>query len=247
MYLKRAINLLQQVKYRYLLSKTIFRIEKGASSKFGKNIHLSNSKILITKGSTLVIGDNVRISDTNIFVHGNFIIGNNSILEKGYQQNKTKIYIEGTMSIKNNCRLRCNIRVRFKGNLNIGKYTNINEETEIRVDDSVYIGNYNQISYKCIIWDTNTHNIYEDDKRRKLSEKYYPNLGYEYEKPKTKPISIGDDCWIGQEVAILKGVKVNNSSIIGFRTTLSNCEIGPGKIVVSKNDNLIIDRQENAK
>ena len=148
-------------------------------------------------------------------------------------------------SIENNSRLRCNIRVRFKGVLHIGRYTNINEETEIRVDDSVKIGNYNQISYKCVIWDTNTHNIYKDDKRRKLSEKHFPNLGYEYEKPKTKPISIGDDCWIGQEVAILKGVKVNNSSIIGFRTTLTNCEVGPHKIVVTKNDNLIINRQKN--
>ena len=244
MLLKRLLNFIIQIKCRYLFTNSIVRIEKKGTYKIGCKVCISNSRIFVSQDSVLEIEDNVIIKNTNLYIKGKVFIGENSMIERGYQSINTIIRVEGNMLLANNSRLRCNIRIRFGGNLQIGCYTNINEETEIRVDDSVTIGDYNQISYKCIIWDTNTHNIYQDEERRKLAEEYFPVFGYEYEKPKTKPVFIGDDCWIGREVAILKGVKINNSSIIGFRTTLSNCEIEKNKIVVSENKNIIIERNK---
>ena len=46
----------------------------------------------------------------------------------------------------------------------------------LRADEQITIGDYNQISYNVMIWDTNTHNIYTPSKRRELTEKYYPFL-----------------------------------------------------------------------
>ena len=66
-------------------------------------------------------------------------------------------------------------------NVRIGNYNNINERSWLRADEQITIGDYNQISYNVMIWDTNTHNIYTPSKRRELTEKYYPFFGYEYE------------------------------------------------------------------
>jgi acetyltransferase-like isoleucine patch superfamily enzyme len=245
MLLKQILNFLLQIKYKYLLNNAIVRVENGAFCKIGHNVRIINSRIFVAKDSILEMDENVFIKNTNLFIIGKVYIAKNSIIEKGYQLANIKLNIDGNLFIDNNSRLRCDIRIRFGGNLHIGCFTNINEETEIRVDDFISIGNYNQISYKCIIWDTNTHNIYHDEKRRELSEKYYPNLGYEYEKPKTKPVFIGNDCWIGREVAILKGVKINDSCVIGFRTMLSNCEIEKNKVVVPKIEYTYMERENN--
>lgn len=93
---------------------------------------------------------------------------------------------------------------------------------------------YNQISYNVMIWDTNTHNIYTPSKRRELTEKYYPFFGYEYEKPSTKPVKIGSDCWIAQNAAILKGTELEDEVIVGFCTILLGTSIPFGTTVVNK-------------
>jgi len=241
--IKRLVKYFKQLKFRYLCSHSIVRIKTKSDVSIGKNTRICNSRIFVSAGNKLTIGENVLIKNTNMNINGEVYIGKNTIIEKGYQPSKINIIVKGKMICSNNCRIRsAKIWIRFGGNLQIGSFTNINEETEIRVDESIAIGSYNQISYKCIIWDTNTHNIYSDEERRKLSEKYYPLLGYEYEKPKTKPVFIGNDCWIGREVAILKGVKINNSCVIGFRTTLSNCEIKNNNVVVPKNEIVIFPK-----
>ena len=129
--------------------------------------------------------------------------------------------------------------MRFRSDLKIGRYTNVNEGSEIRVDEKVTIGDFNQISYNVNIWDTNTHNIYPKDERRKIAVENYPIFGYEYEKPKTKAIKIGSDCWLGKEVTILKGVELGDNVIVGYRTILSNCKIEDSHKVFSKIDNII--------
>ena len=104
----------------------------------------------------------------------------------------------------------------------------------VDLNDLDSIGDYNQISYNVMIWDTNTHNIYTPSKRRELTEKYYPFFGYEYEKPSTKPVKIGSDCWIAQNAAILKGTELEDEVIVGFCTILLGTSIPFGTTVVNK-------------
>ena len=123
--------------------------------------------------------------------------------------------------------------VRFGGVVNVGDYTNINDGSEVRCDESVNIGRYNQISYNVNIWDTNTHNIYPPEKRRNLTEKYWPYFGREIERPATKPVYIGDDCWIGENSAILKGTMLNKEVVVGYNTVIIGLSIDKGKKVVN--------------
>jgi acetyltransferase-like isoleucine patch superfamily enzyme len=107
----------------------------------------------------------------------------------------------------------------------------------------VKIGSFNQISYNCIVWDTNTHNIYNNEIRRQLTVDHFPSFGMEFEKPKTSPVIIGDDCWIGREAALLRGSCVGNSSIVGFRANLVNFNVESNMTAVSKSSTLVFQRK----
>jgi acetyltransferase-like isoleucine patch superfamily enzyme len=82
------------------------------------------------------------------------------------------------------------------------------------------------------LWDTNTHCIYSSQERRHIAEKFFPNIGSEVETPKTLPMQIGNDCWIGKNVSILKGTTIEDEVIIGIGSILSNQIIKKGQIVV---------------
>lgn len=182
------------------------------------------------------IGSYSQIFDANINVNGRVIMGEGNIIEKGYYYRPVYIIINGNLIIGERNRLRCIIWSRYNSTLEIGSYNNINEESELRCDERITIGDFNQISYHCSIWDTNTHNIYKATERRDLTISKYPIYGYEFEKPKTKPIVIGSDCWIGKNATILKGTAIGNKCVIGYGVILSNVQIGDNHtIVLSKN------------
>lgn len=239
--LYKILDVLRQLNYRFLLSKSIIRNEKKSVIKIDDTVKILNCKIYVSRGSSLIIEKDCILKNLNLSIKGDVILGRGNLIDNGYLPSRVNILVDGTFTLGDYNRLRSNIWVRFNGKLHVGTRNNINEESEIRCDDSIEIGNYNQISYKCMIWDTNTHNIYSKEKRRELTDRYYPIFGYEYEKPKTKPIKVGDDCWIGREAALLKGAVIGNSSIVGFRAIVSNCAIETYKIVVSKGENLVIN------
>jgi acetyltransferase-like isoleucine patch superfamily enzyme len=220
-------------------------VRSDVSSKviIAKSAKISNSEIFIAKGATLIIGEGCVISNVKMMVKGSVILGKENTLDNGYYPAKLPISVDGNFVLGERNRIRSKIWIRFNATLTIGDYNNINEESEIRCDEAVSIGSFNQISYKCMIWDTNTHNIYPDEQRRELTTGHFPFFGYEFEKPKTKPVVIGSDCWIGREAVLLKGAELKNSSIVGFRTTLSNCVIEERKVVVPKSNNIIFDRE----
>ena len=59
-------------------------------------------------------------------------------------------------------------------------------------------------------------------------------LALKYEKPKTAPVIIGDDVWIGEKSSILKGTSLGNNVIVGYNTTLVGKHIPTNKTVVQK-------------
>jgi acetyltransferase-like isoleucine patch superfamily enzyme len=221
------------IGYKYIFQKTVIKGAKNATIVVGRNVKMKNTMIDVTSGSFLSIEDNTSLNDVMLHVNGHAQIGkNNSIYG---QTKKENIYIEinGSLSIGTNNRLQTCIRIRFGGKVEIGTYNNINSNSEIRCDEQVTIGDYNQISYNVMIWDTNTHNIYPANERRKLTRT--KGIGYEFEKPKTKPIFIGNDCWIGKDVALLKGVSISNKCIVGFRSQLTDINLDEGTTIVPDN------------
>lgn len=238
---------------RPLLYGTTFICEKGTSIIVGRNVKLKHCKIHVYKnsvlhigddttveraeirvfqGSSVMIGTNCHVSDTLMLVTGKIHMGNYNICEKGSCYRPMTFEVDGNVIIGNYNRLRCVIWNRFASTLQMGDYNNVNEESEIRCDEKITIGDFNQISYRCTIWDTNTHNIYDAPRRRKLAIEKYPWYGYETERPKTIPVTIGNDNWIGKNATLMKGTMIGNRCIVGYATILCKTHVPDNKTVV---------------
>lgn len=178
----------------------------GGIVRIAESAHLRNIRCYVYPGAKLTIGSECRLSDAIICVEkGDVTIGNYAIV-CGTQSEPVTITINnGTVEVADHSKLACKrVWLRFGGSLSIGRYTNINRGSEIRCDESVTIGSYNQISYNVRIWDTNTHSILPTEVRRQITREKFPYFGYESDRPVTAPVRIGNDCWIGENSAILK-------------------------------------------
>ena len=240
--MSKIINLIRRTKFKYLLTRSIVKGDIDTIIRIHTNTKIYNSKITVKQGGSLIIGKDCVIRNLNLLVEGTVNIGNSNLIDNGNSPSINITIANGNFNLGDFNRINSRILIRFGGSLTIGNHNNINDGTEIRADEKISVGDYNQISYNCVIWDTNTHNMYADAKRRELTNIHFPVFGFEFEKPKTKPIKIENDCWVGRGASILKGVTLNNSSIVGYNTTLSNCIIEERKIVVSKIENTIFER-----
>ncbi len=238
------MSLITEIKWCYLfMNNTYLRVAPTAKFIIGKNSKLINSKVYISNNSVFEIGNNVTLKNVHISMsQGRFHINDNSKIYS--KNNRLLINIElGQLYIGHHSQIsNKRIWIRFGGKCSIGNYTNINEGSEIRCDDCIKIGDYNQISYNVNIWDTNTHNILSKEERRRIAEEYYPYYGKELTKPITSPIIIGDDCWIGQNVTLLKGSRLGNEVIVGYGSLIAGKEIPNKTTVVTESHLKIIPR-----
>lgn len=228
----KKIDSVIHLKFRYLLSGSIV-IAKG-EVVIGKQVRIVRSKIIIERGSSFIVGDNCLFDRVLVKVDGNIKLGNRNIFEQQGGLERLKIVGKGSLVLGDCNRIRARMWIRFNGKVEIGNYTNINERTEIRCDEYIKIGDFSRISYDVLLWDTNTHNIYPSAERRKLIVDNFPILGVEYEKPKTEPVLIGNDCWISKDVALLKGTTLQDRCIVGYGTVLTN-------VVVKENTTIFLD------
>ncbi len=180
---------------------------------------LENVHIRVGPKAKVVLGKGVKILNYRISViEGELIIGDGSMLHQANNSMVPVLHIsKGSLNIGNHNVIRADFSVRYGGQCNIGNYNCLNEQTEVRCDESITIGDFNMISYECMIYDTNTHVSYPPEKRREMTVRDFPDIGMEYEKPVTKPVSIGSDCWLGKRAVVLKGCTIGNN------TTVSTC------------------------
>lgn len=235
--------ILSEIYWNKLFSHNYIRIFNGGICQIDRFVSIKNTKIFVYPNAQLIIHKNAIIKDAEIHISkGCCIIGSHSII-MGSKRDKTNIIISnGKCLIGHHTKLsNKRIWIRFGGILEIGDYTNINTAGEIRCDNRIKIGSYNQISYNVRIWDTNTHSIYPPAIRRKMTEDYYPYYGHETSTPKTAEIIIGDDCWLGENCSILKGSHISNEVIIGYGCTIIGEHIPTKKIVVPEVKNKILN------
>lgn len=237
------MSILTELEWGYLPKHTYFRVCSGAMAKIGRNVSIRNSRIIVTPGSSIEIGDNVSIENTTISVEGGkCTIGAYSLI--GNTETHLMLNIEkGEIHIGHHSKISARrMWVRFGGVVHVGDYTNINGGSEVRCDERVTIGSYNQISFYVNIWDTNTHTILPAEERRKVAEKYYPYFGKETSRPSTAPIIIGDDCWLGQNTTILKGSHLGNEVIVGYNSIIAGKTIPEKTTVVTDVKLKLIER-----
>lgn len=239
------------------------RIElKGKSRlKIGDGVVIDGTYIVL-EDSELIILSNVQISNVNLFAKSNSCINlsdsvqidrydwmlwqsvvtidKNCVFNQG--RNALRPYFnlsEGQLHILDHNVIRADFWIRFGGVVNVGQYNCINERTELRCDEQIRIGDFNMISYDCNIWDTNTHCIYSPSVRREKTISDFPVIGSESKRPKTKPVIIANDCWVGKGSVILKGSVLENEAIVATRAIVSNQTVGKHQIAKSAKAEII--------
>lgn len=240
----KLIRILKELRLKYCLSHSYVRVCRNSQLTIGKGCLVKHCNIRVGDKSKLIIKDNARLENVSIYIeNGTFHIGASSWLS-GKRYDKSQYIINnGDVTINHHSKSMVKrLWVRFGGKVGIGCYTNINAGTEIRSDEAVHIGDFCQISYNVRIWDTNTHCLYSSAKRREIAKKYWPYYGFETERPKTSPITIGNDCWIGEDASILKGSIIGDEVTVGYRTTVAGKYIPPQSTVVQVIDYKIIQR-----
>jgi len=92
------------------------------------------------------------------------------------------------------------VRVEKSGKIIIGSGVAIGARTILFCEDSIIIGDHTITSWDCQIMDTDTHSIQDKD-----SLKVYE---------RSKPVVIGERCWIGNHVLINKGTVLPDDVIV---------------------------------
>lgn len=225
-------------KWKYYNSNV--RVKRDAMFSSAPKVRILNSAIFIDEGSSFVLEEGAQIINCDVYVHGTMRIGKHTKI--GSPKKRISVTVDdGQLTIGHHSQLLSDWTwIRFGGQMGIGDYTNINGGGQLRADENVQIGDYCMISYNVNIWDTNTHTLYPAEKRRELTEKYWPYYGREIEKPKTAPVIIGSDVWMGENVSILKGSTIGNGSVIGFGCSIAGKQIGAGSKVVPESNIRII-------
>lgn len=144
----------------------------------------------------------------------------NSDLSKSY------ILVHPNVRVRNDF----NITIGRNGKLTIGEHCFFNNSCSINCLGNIKIGNNNQFGEAVLMYD---HNHNWQDESQLISDQGY-TIG---------SIEIGDNCWIGSHVVILKDVKIGNNVIIGAGCVIFK-SIPSNSIVLSHQKLLIKNRND---
>lgn len=95
----------------------------------------------------------------------------------------------------------CRIEVKMHGILKIGDNFKLSDFSNVGVLNKIVIGNNTRIAHRCQLFDSNYHYIANFEKRR------IPNH--------TRPIHIGNGCWICNTTTITGGTRLPDFTIVG--------------------------------
>ena len=124
-------------------------------------------------------------------------------------KDKTKIII-GENSV-----LRCEIQILgHGGQVNIGDYCFIGENSYIWSGKSIQIGNRVLIGHNCNIFDNDIHPFDKDERHNQFKNILASGHPKKINLNDAEVI-IDDDVWIGANVTIMKGVEIGKGAIIG--------------------------------
>jgi len=107
--------------------------------------------------------------------------------------------------------------------LHIGREVQINDSVHIGAIDNVVIGDYTLIASRVFISDHNHGNYQTQDVASA------PNIPPAKRPLSSKPVHIGCNVWLGEQVCILPGVTVGDGAIVGAHSVVTH-DIPPNSI-----------------
>jgi acetyltransferase-like isoleucine patch superfamily enzyme len=118
------------------------------------------------------------------------------------------------IQIGHNCDIAATIQI-YDGSLLIGNYTSIRDDTYISCKEKITIGNNVFTADHVFITDNNNHPTSPKSRYEMTLERPGSKI-WKFTNPevKSKPITIGNNVWIGRYAVILKGVEIGDGSII---------------------------------
>lgn len=122
------------------------------------------------------------------------------------------------------------------GKIILGDYSKIGGGSVINAVESIQIGNYTGIAENVHISDNNNHPVNPSYRKymricRDMEPRYWKHSAH-------APVVIGENCWIGRNVSILKGVTIGDNAVIAANSVVTksvpaNCIAAgnPAKVV----------------
>lgn len=154
-----------------------------------------------------------------------FVFGKGFVLDilgKGYAVTIGKLHVREDFSL----------RIRSNGKLKIHDNVFFNRACSINCMNSIEIGN------NCIFGEG--VKMYDHNHNFKDSRILIKDQGYS-----VAPIVIGENCWVGSSVTILKGVNIGSNVVIGANCLIS--EDIPNNSIVRHKANQIIEKFKRIK
>lgn len=217
------------------INDTFFDIANHSEVLIEQGVKINNSTLKISGKSKLILREGTVIENVNFFItNGSVVVIGDHNYIGSFNQPKTHLHInnQSHFSTGDHVILKSTVRCDFNGSLIIGRYTDIGKGCEIRCEHKIEIGEFNLYSYNILIYDTNTHST-DWSERRDLILRGFPHGASELQKPKTSPIKIGDDVWIGNQATILKGAEIGAKCIVGTRVTVGRGKYPDSSIITN--------------
>ena len=123
--------------------------------------------------------------------------------------NSGKLIFKGSGVIGNGCSLT----IGKDGILQMGKNFGITGDVSIHCHESINIGDFFSCSWNVSIDDTDHHKLMDVERNE--------------EKEETKPITIGNNVWICQQVTMLKGSKLPDWTIVSSNSLVNKKYLTP--------------------
>lgn len=136
------------------------------------------------------------------------------------------------------------IVVQSTGKVTMGPHSKIGGTTTIQCVNSIEIGAYTAIANGAVISDNNNHPVSPEYRRKmRITPDYSQMRLWKYSD--NAPIKIGENCWIGSNVRICKGVTIGDNSVVAACSVVTkdvpaNCIVAgnPAKVVKTDIDKI---------
>ena len=173
------------------------------------------------------------------------LVGNIPEITEGTTINLQKGSSKNDIIIHNNVMLLdCTIISTCSGKVKIGNYVKIGQNSKLYAVERIEIGDYTAIATDVTIVDNNNHPV-NPEFRQYMRTTSHNSDARAWKHSDHKPVIIGNNCWIGANVRIQKGVTIGDNSIIAACSVVTkdvpaNCIAAgnPAKIVKTDIDKI---------